>query len=232
MDLREASATLVDLLQLTSPPVAIAFRDRAPDGVSRTAASEPAGCGYWRAAAGGRVFFTAPEDHRACPVGAHVHNVPLPPGDAARLEEMVQTMVGLEYLRREEVSRIPRLERPFAGAVYAPLADAPVGPDVVLLRGNARQMMLLAEAAAAAGVAGEGPAMGRPTCAVLPAALSSGKTASSFGCAGNRVYTGATEDEGWWAVPAAALGPLLERLPVIVAANRTLDAFHAARLQR
>lgn len=232
MDLREAADAFVDLLQLTSPPVAIAFRDRAPEGVGRAAASEPAGCGYWRAAAEGGVFFTPPEEHRACPVGAYVHNVPLPPEDAARLEEMVQTMVGLEYLKREEIARIPRLERPFTGAVYAPLADAPVAPDVVLIRGNARQMMLLAEAAAAAGVAGDGPAMGRPTCAVLPAAISTGKTAASLGCAGNRVYTGAAEDEGWWAVPAAALAPLLERLPAIVAANRALDAFHAARLLR
>jgi len=41
-----------------------------------------------------------------------------------------------------------------------------VPPDVVLVRGNARQLMLPAEAAQAAGVAGTGAAMGRPTCAV------------------------------------------------------------------
>jgi uncharacterized protein (DUF169 family) len=35
-------------------------------------------------------------------------------------------------------------------AVYAPLAAAPVPPDVMLMRGNARQLVLLAEAAQAA----------------------------------------------------------------------------------
>jgi hypothetical protein len=35
-------------------------------------------------------------------------------------------------------------------AVYAPLAAAPVPPEVMLMRGNAGQLVLLAEAAQAA----------------------------------------------------------------------------------
>ena len=54
----------------------------------------------------------------------------------------------------EEVPQIPTRKTPLRVAVYAPLAAAPVPPDVVLVRGNARQLMLLAEAAQAAGVAG------------------------------------------------------------------------------
>lgn len=41
-------------------------------------------------------------------------------------------------------------------AVYPSLAAAPVPPEVVLVRGNARQVMLLAEATQAAGAAGTG----------------------------------------------------------------------------
>ena len=41
-------------------------------------------------------------------------------------------------------------------------------PDVVVFRGNARQIMLLSEAARAAGVFEEATTMGRPACAILP----------------------------------------------------------------
>src|SRR5207253_4040261 len=132
--------------------------------------SEPAGCGYWRRAAGGEVFFTAPDDHKRCPVGAHTHHVELTAAEQKELEGLIGVMVGLEYLKPSDVPQIPTLRQPFRGAVYAPLAQAPVAPDVVLVRGNPRQLMLLAEAAQAAGVSGSGPAMGRPTCAVLPEA--------------------------------------------------------------
>ena len=71
-------------------------------------------------------------------------------------------MVGLSYLRMEDVAKIPQRQTPFQTAVYAPLALAPAPPDVVLVRGNARQLMLLAEAAEHAGIAGAAPAMGRP----------------------------------------------------------------------
>jgi uncharacterized protein (DUF169 family) len=114
-------------------------------------------------------------------------------------------------------------------AVYAPLADAPVAPDVVLVRGNARQLMLLAEAAQAADVAGTSATMGRPTCAVLPEAINSARTAASFGCIGNRVYTGADENEAYYAIPGPHLGVVEEKLAVIVRANQELENFHRAR---
>ena len=43
-----SQASLAQLLDLTAPPVAIAFVDTAPSGVPHVAAVEPAGCGYWR----------------------------------------------------------------------------------------------------------------------------------------------------------------------------------------
>jgi uncharacterized protein (DUF169 family) len=89
--------------------------------------------------------------------------------------------------------------------------------------------MLLAEAAQAAGAAGGGPAMGRPTCAVLPEAINSSRTAASFGCVGNRVYTGAAETDGYFAIPGPQLEALEERLAVIVRANDELERFHRAR---
>jgi len=221
--------SLTQLLDLTSPPVAISFVEAPPAGVPHVSAGEPAGCGYWRRAAAGEVFYTVADDHKRCPVGAHTHNVPLSPAEQQELMGLVGTMVGLEYLKMEDVPRIPTRKTPLQVAVYAPLSAAPVAPDVVLVRGNAQQLMLLAEAAQAADVAGAGPAMGRPTCAVLPEAINSSRTAASFGCVGNRVYTGAGENDAYFAIPGAQLGAVEEKLAVIVRANQELEKFHRAR---
>ena len=220
---------LQELLGLALPPVAIAFRAAAPAGIARIAAPAPAGCGYWRLAAEGKVFYTEAEDHYTCPVGAHTHGVDLPPAVAKELNGLVQTMVQMQYIKMEEIPSIPRRRGPFGVALYAPLARAPFEPDVVLVRGTVKQLMLLAEAAQAVGVAGGGATMGRPTCAVLPESLQSGRAATSFGCIGNRVYTGLGDDEGYYAIPGAKVADVVSRLAVIVEANRQLEIFHRSR---
>src|SRR5206468_2869308 len=91
-----------------------------------------------------------------------------------------------------------------------------------------KQLMLLAEAAQAVGVAGGGATMGRPTCAVLPESLQSGRAATSFGCIGNRVYTGLGDDEGYYAIPGAEVADVVSRLAVIVEAVRALVEFARA----
>ena len=231
MDAQQQSRALVGHLGLRTPPVAIAFREEAPADIPRLPNPEPAGCGYWRAAAEGRVFATVAADHHGCPVGAHTHGVPLPPEKQEELQGLIGTMVGLEYLKLEEVPSIPHRTAPFGAALYAPLETAAFAPDVVLVRGNPRQLMLLAEAAQSAGIAGDQPALGRPTCAVLPQALQSGRTAVSFGCIGNRVYTGAADDEAYFAIPGDKLEALVGRLETIAHANRELEAFHRGRLR-
>jgi uncharacterized protein (DUF169 family) len=222
---------LQELLALRTQPVAIAFCDQAPSGVAHVAQREPAGCGYWRRAQAGEVFYTDAADHKNCPVGAHTHGVQLSSDEAQQLQGLVQTMVGLEYLKREEVPAIPTRKQPFRIAVYAPLDTTPIAPDVVLVRGNARQLMLLAEAAQSAGVAGGTPTMGRPTCAVIPEAINAARTSASFGCIGNRVYTGLGDDEAYFAIPGVALDAIEARLRVIVHANAELEKFHRARAQ-
>src|SRR5262245_34319066 len=119
---------IAELLNLTSPPVAIAFVDAAPAAVPHVTAAEPAGCGYWRHAAEGEVFYTVADDHKRCPVGAHTHNVPLSQAERDELMGLVKTMVGLEYLKMEEVPQIPTRKTPLEVAVYAPLDATPVAP--------------------------------------------------------------------------------------------------------
>jgi len=219
-----------ELLKLRKQPVAVKFEKEPPSGVARIDYTSPAGCSYWKLAAEGRTFYTVAEDHYGCPIGAHTHGVKMPAEKAKELEGLIGTMVQLEYLSMEEVPGIPHREEPFQIAIYAPLCEAEFLPDVVLVSGNAKQMMLLAEAAQAAGIISEGSVVGRPTCAAIPAVMQSGHTATNLGCIGNRVYTELADDELYFAFAGFQLDVIVEKLQVIVKANRELEKFHLARV--
>ena len=229
MDARVAGQRMAELLDLASPPVAITFAPAAPAGVRRVARAGPAGCDYWRQAAQGAVFYTEAADHYNCPVGSFTHGVALPAERAKELEDVVGTMVGLQYIRMDEVAALPRRAEPFGVAVYAPLSLAPAPPDVVLVRGRARQIMLVAEAARAAGLAGDTAAMGRPACAMIPAALAGPGGVTSLGCIGNRVYTGLGDDELYFTIPGPRVGDVVARLEAVVRANAALQTYHEGR---
>src|SRR5262245_27256820 len=135
---------LVELLGLVHAPVAIAFLPAPPAGLKRVAKAAPASCGYWRRAADGDSFYTTADDHLSCAVGAHTHGVPTNAEQKAQLMQLIQTMVGLEYLSMDEVPQIPhRSPDGFGVVAYAPLDRAGFKPDVVLIRGDVRQLMLL-----------------------------------------------------------------------------------------
>jgi uncharacterized protein (DUF169 family) len=221
---------LQELLGLKWRPVALAFQPNAPTGIQRVGTAGPSGCTYWKLAAEGNAFYTEAADHYNCPIGSFTHGIDLPPTQAQELEGMVGTMIGLEYIHQDEIPTIPRRDAPFRVAIYAPLAGAPFAPDVVLVRGNAKQMMLVAEAAGAAGLSGDGELMGRPTCAMIPAAIQGGRVTTSLGCIGNRVYTGLGDDEFYAAIPGPQLAPLVDKLATIVTANRELEHFHRTRM--
>src|SRR5262249_15153082 len=156
------------------------------------------------------------------PIGAYTHGIALPAERGQELSQVLGTMFQLNYLRPQEVAGIPRRTQAFGVALYAPLVDAPFEPEVVLVRGPARQMMLLAEAAQAAGVSAGAGLLGRPTCAAIPAALQSQGGVASLGCIGNRVYTEVADDEMYFALPAQHLAAVVEKLTVIIDANCAL----------
>ncbi|HXH28778.1 MAG TPA: DUF169 domain-containing protein, partial [Candidatus Polarisedimenticolia bacterium] len=157
------SSRLRELLGTRSEPVAITFRDTPPDGLARVERAGAASCSYWRMAAEGRSFYTTAEDHLHCPVGAVTHGAELSAAGREDLERIVTMMLDLSYLTMDDVRALPRRESSLRVAVYEPLAECAGLPDVVLVRGTARQMMLLAEAAQRAGLLDGGATMGRPT---------------------------------------------------------------------
>jgi uncharacterized protein (DUF169 family) len=220
---------LQELLDLRTAPIALTFRPDPPANASRVSEPGPSGCSYWKRAAEGETFYTEASDHYNCPIGAYTHGVELPPAQAKELEGVLGTMFGLHYLRPEEVPGIPRRQGDFRVVVYSPLAAALEEPDLVLVRGNAKQVMLLAEAAQAAGVGAESGFMGRPTCAVVPEVLRTRRSAASLGCIGNRIYTGLADDELYFALPGEHVEAVTEKLAAIVHANRELENYHRAR---
>src|SRR3984893_18374647 len=219
MDARTAGRRMTELLGLDPPPVAGTFAAAAPAGIPRVSRSGPAGCAYWKQAGEGAVFYTEAADHFNCPIGSYTHGVALPHERAKELEDVVGTMVGLQYIRMEEVGALPRRKAAVGVAVHARLGLTPAPADGVLVRGRARQIMLVAEAARAAGLAGDGAAMGRPACAMIPATLRGPGGLRSLGCIGNRVYPGLGDDVLYFTIPGARVGEVVERLQAVVHAN-------------
>ena len=218
-----------ELLGVRRQSVAVKFQESAPADMPRIDEMAASGCSYWQLAAEGRSFYTEAADHFGCPVGAHTHGIDLPDETAKELEGLIGTMVELQYIEMDEVAEIPTLDGDFGVAIYAPLVEADFEPDVVLVSGNAKQMMLLAEAAHAAGVANDSSMVGRPTCAAIPAVLQSRRTATNLGCIGNRVYTGLADDELYFVIAGSQIASVAEKLNTIVNANIQLESFHQER---
>lgn len=229
MDVRTQGRLLQNLLGLQFPPVSLAFSPEPPPDVHRISHAAPAGCSYWKFAAEGQAFFTEASDHYNCPIGAHTHGVDLPAHSAQELADLIETMARIEYIQIEEVETIPQRHKTFGVAIYAPLVSTPVDPDVILVRGNPRQMMLLAEAARAAGITQDTAVKLRPTCAIVPEATEEGRASLSLGCTGNRVYTALADDELYFALPGPKVAAVVEKLETIISANRQLESLHHGR---
>ena len=227
-DYHAVERQLVDALGLQRRPVAVAFRPSPPAGVPRFSGTEPSGCSFWRLAATERTFYTVPADHHNCPIGSYTHNIALPPKRAAELPQTLGLMTELGYLKMDEVPGIPRLPQSPGVVIYAPLADAPVDPDVVLVAGRPGRVMLLQEAALRAGIASPAPLLGRPTCMALPASLAQGVIAST-GCVGNRVYTDLGEDELYAMIPGKDVARVAAEAQTIASANAKLFEYHRER---
>jgi uncharacterized protein (DUF169 family) len=210
------------VVKLARRPVAVTFLDAAPADVPKFSGIAPSGCSFWRLAAAGRVFYTVPENHFNCAVGAYTHTIALSPEREKETEQTLKMMFDLGYVKPDEIPQIPRLPKAPAAILYAPLGESPVAPDVVLFACKPAAAMLLNEAANRAGVASGAPALGRPTCMALPASLQHGAILS-LGCMGNRVYTGLAEDALYLVLRGKDLAAVADALAIITSANAALN---------
>ena len=212
-------AALADDLQgtlhLATPPVAITFSDQRPEGVDafeepmaaptpdgRTG-RVPAGCVFWVKAAE-RTFSTVPEDHGNCSVGRFTHGM-------ATLDDIadnsdVGELLNSGWVDMEAVLGIPSISTPPGAVTYGPLHETTADPDVVLLRVNGRQMMVLGDALPGLRVEG------KPQCHIVAIAKEQATVAASVGCALSRARTGMRPEEMTCAIPAQQLGEVVEKL--------------------
>jgi len=209
---------LAGTLHLAVPPITITFTDEIPtslpafdepmsapteDGRSGRAA---AGCVFWIRAVE-RSFSTVPADHGNCSVGRYTHGF-------ATLEEAaghsdVAALLEVGWVDAEAIAGVPSIARSAAAVAYGPLAESTTTPDVVLLRVNGRQMMVLSDALPGLRIEG------KPQCHIVALAKEHREVAASVGCALSRARTGMRPDEMTVAIPG-------ERLPSVVdAVERT-----------
>ncbi len=223
------AAQLEESLQLSLPPVAVAFTDDLPGGISSYEDVAPAGCYFWQEASQ-KVFSTSAMDHELCAIGVHTHNLSgASEAQATELMTALEAMQGLDYVREEEVAAIPVMQHPVQHAVYGPLADFPMDADVVLLFAHAQQSLILTEAVTRVDE-GVPPAMGRPACAVVPQVRNGGRAALSLGCCGARAYLDALSDDvALWALPGENLEPYCREISGLAKSNGILTVFHERR---
>ena len=229
------SAELDSLLKLQSAPLAITFSTEAPAGVSafespmpeptddgRTGRA-PAGCVFWIKAAD-RTFTTEPADHGNCSVGSLTHGL-------KTLEEIagnsdVAALLETGWVTMDVVPMIPTVRDRPNFITYGPLAQTSVDPDVVFLRLNSKQAMMLSDAVP------ELKFEGKPQCHIIPMAKEHNEVAISVGCMLSRVRTGMSNNEMTCAIPAGRLGEVVERLKTHGAADNAVAAYASRDAQR
>ncbi len=223
------------LLGLAIPPVAIAFAQAPPPELPRPEGTRPAptpdgrtgavaaGCVFWMKAVE-RSFATIAEDHGNCSVGSLTHGFKTFAEAAAGSD--VAALLAAEWVSVEAAQAIPFVtERPGA-VLYGPLAEAAFAPDVILLRLNGKQLMLVNDA---------WPELrfeGKPQCHIIPIAQQSGAVAVSSGYMLSRVRTGMSSNEVTCALPAAKLSAFVARLRQAQGADLKVAAYAAADAQR
>ncbi len=231
----DLSAALVEALGLAVPPVAITFAAAAPQDVEafgdpmpaptpdgRTG-RVPAGCVFWTKAVD-RTFSTVAEDHANCSVGSVTHGFATLDEVAGR--EDVAALLASGWVTPEMVPAIPVVhERPGA-VVYGPLADTPVAPDVVLLRVDGRQLMVLSDALPGLRIEG------KPQCHIVAVAKEDGDVVASVGCMLSRMRTRLANTEMTCAVPARRLAEVVERVAATAACDRTVARYASEDARR
>jgi uncharacterized protein (DUF169 family) len=229
-DFATLSATLIKTLNLQQPPIAISFSNSLPSDLASHSGQVPAGCRFWQDAASS-AFATSAIDHEMCAIGIHTHNLQTSPAQQTDLMDALKVFVDLGYVRAEDIPQIPVLRSSSKYVIYAPLTEAPLPPDVVLLFVSANQTLVLSEATQQV-ESQTPPAMGRPACAVVPQVINTGQAALSLGCCGARAYLDTLSDSiAIFAIPGAKLEAYTQRIEILSKANNILTQFHQIRRQ-
>lgn len=232
---RAQAEALQGLLSLETPPLAITFAAERPTGIplyegavpaptpdGRTG-KVPAGCVFWVKATD-RTFATLPEDHGNCSVGSMTHGFKTLQEVAGNAD--VAALLASGWVTLDVVPHIPVVQQRPQAIVYGPLQDTMSAPDVVLLRLNPKQVMIMHDAL---------PGMrleGKPQCHIIAIAKEQQEVAASVGCMLSRVRTGLPNSQMTCAIPARRLGEVIERLKTTCAADNAVAVYAAQDARR
>jgi len=234
-DYKALASELSYILSLQTTPLAISFSQEAPDGIHRYDAPMPAptddgrtgrvpaGCVFWIKAQD-RNFTTAAEDHGNCSVGCVTHGL-------KTLEQVannsdIACLVDAGWVTAEVFPQIPVVKGTPRYVTYGPLYETSLEPDVVFLRLNAKQAMVLSDAVA------EIAFQGKPQCHIIAIAKEQNQVAISVGCMLSRVRTGMATTEMTCAIPAKRLPEVVEKLRGACAADKAVAAYASDDSQR
>jgi uncharacterized protein (DUF169 family) len=222
-------------LHLTSPPLAITFSAEPPAGVEPFDAPMPdpmpdgrtgrvpAGCVFWMHAAD-RTFSTAASDHANCSVGSMTHGFKTLDEVAGNSD--VAAMLEVGWVTMDVVPQIPVVSEKPGAVTYGPLRDTPVDPDVVFLRVNAKQLMVLSDALPGLRIEG------KPQCHIVAIAKEQGEVAASVGCMASRTRTGMPSTEMTCAIPASKLAEVVASVERNAGADAAIAQYAAQDAQR
>ncbi len=229
------AASLVEALGLAVPPVAITFAAAPPAEVEPFAdpmpaptpdgrtGRVPAGCVFWTRAAE-RTFSTVAEDHANCSVGSVTHGF-------ATLDEVVgredvAALLESGWVTPEAVPTIPVVSERAGAVVYGPLAGTPVTPDVVLVRVDGRQLMVLSDALPGLRIEG------KPQCHIVAVAKEQDEVVASVGCMLSRMRTRLANSEMTCAIPAGRLAEVVERVAATADCDRAVARYASEDARR
>jgi uncharacterized protein (DUF169 family) len=227
---------ITSLLRLAAPPIGIIFGTDdgtrlapryqsdppAPTSDGRTGAV-PAGCVFWFEAVD-KMFSTLVSDHANCSVGMYTHG--FGSLDEAAVRADVGVLLSSGWITEADIPRIAHIGTRSGSVVYGPLARMSVRPDVVFIRMNAKQAMIIDDAMG--GVRFEG----KPQCHIIAIAKDEGQIAISVGCMLSRVRTRMSNNELTCAIPAAMLAEVVAKLRRNVDTERAVASYAAEDLAR
>jgi uncharacterized protein (DUF169 family) len=229
-DWARLAADLTAALSLGNAPIAITFSAENPEGIAPFAAPMPAptddgrtgrvpaGCVFWMRAADS-TFSTVAADHANCSVGTATHGFKTFAEVAGNAD--VATLLDAGWVTMDMVPEIPVVATRPGAVTYGPLAETRIDPDVVLLRINGKQLMVLSDALPGLRIEG------KPQCHIVAVAKEQGEVAASVGCALSRTRTGMPATEMTCAIPAARLQEVLDAVSTTARADTAVARYAA-----
>ncbi len=216
----EMSSKLKAILGLKGSPVAIKLvksKDEIPAGVPELN-EKLRHCEMVQKARNGNIFYATKEQH-ACAGGAGALGIVETP-EKIKTGEFYFGLGRFKTLEsaKKTMDAVPRTGKHFEASVYAPLEKATFKPDVVVVIGNPKQLLKLAQSNIyenggrnLAGFSGI-----QSVCAdAVAQPYNTGEMNATFGCDGSRKFAKIADDELIVGIPMKKLESVVEALEKI-----------------